>query len=147
MCIESRSQTSRIPCSDENEIPIIKETIFGGIECDNQKDKNSSIIIPCEHCWIKAKAMMATYLLNNDEFTRESAEIWERDVLIDAIHKYNQDDGSFIQEYSKYFNVSAEGEVEFEGGLKLNLNDYTSSKLNTHFEYLSERSIPDELVN
>ena len=91
--------------------------------------------------------MMATYLLNNDEFTRESAEIWERDVLIDAIHKYNKDDGSFIQEYSKYFNVSAKGEVEFEGGLKLNLNDYTSSKLNTHFEYLSERSIPDELVN
>lgn len=31
--------------------------------------------------------------------------------------------------------------------MKLSLNDYTSSKLSTHFEYLSERSIPDELIN
>lgn len=90
---------------------------------------------------------MATYLLNNDEFTRESAEIWERDVLIDSIHKYNADNGSFIEEYSKYFDVSPLGEVQFEGGLKLNMNDYTSSKMNTHFEYLSERSIPDEIGN
>ena len=41
--------------------------------------------------------MMATYLLNNDEYTSESAQIWERDVLIDSIHKYNADNGSFIQ--------------------------------------------------
>lgn len=39
---------------------------------------------------------MATYLLNNDQFTRESAAEWEKNVLIDAIHKYNADDGSFI---------------------------------------------------
>jgi predicted RND superfamily exporter protein len=29
----------------------------------------------------------------------------------------------------------------------LDLHDFTSSKLGTHFEYLSERSIPDELKN
>lgn len=27
------------------------------------------------------------------------------------------------------------------------MNDYTSDKMNTHFEYLSERSIPDEIGN
>lgn len=69
MCIESRSEKSRIPCSDENEIPIIKETIFGGITCDTAKDNTSSIIIPCDHCWIQAKTLSATYLLNNDKFT------------------------------------------------------------------------------
>lgn len=52
MCIESRSETSRIPCSDENEIPILKETIYGGITCDQQKDKKTDKIIPCDHCWI-----------------------------------------------------------------------------------------------
>lgn len=57
--------------------------------------------------------MLATYLLNNDEYTRESAEEWEKYVLIDAIHKYNADNGSFIQEYGKYFPVSKTGEVEF----------------------------------
>jgi len=29
----------------------------------------------------------------------------------------------------------------------LNINDYTSGKLKVHFEFLSERSIPDELIN
>ena len=29
----------------------------------------------------------------------------------------------------------------------MNINDYTSGKLKVHFEFLSERSIPDELIN
>lgn len=91
--------------------------------------------------------MMATYLLNNDPYTSRSAEEWEKNVLIDSIHKYNADNGSFIAEYSKYFDVSPSGEVEFEKGFKLNLNDYTKSKMKTHFEFLAERSIPDELIN
>ena len=53
--------------------------------------------------------------------------------MIDAIHRYNRDDGSFIEEYKKYFNVSDKGEIEFSEDVKLNMNDYTSSKLNTHF--------------
>lgn len=110
-------------------------------------DNKSSYVIPCDHCWIEAKALMATYLLNNDEYTGESAAAWERDVLIDSIHKFNADDGSFIQEYRKYFDVDDDGWVEFEGGLKLNLQNYTSSAISSHFEYLSERSIPDELTN
>ena len=42
MCINTRSDKSRIPCSDENEIPIIKESIYGGITCDDSKDNTSS---------------------------------------------------------------------------------------------------------
>jgi hypothetical protein len=150
LCIEtpkSNSYTSRIPCSDENEIPIIKETIFGGITCDQEYDKKSERIIPCDHCWIQSKALMATYLLNNDEYTRESAQEWEKKVIIDAIHRYNADNGSFVTEYAKYFDVDANGNVNATGGKVLNINDYTSSKLKVHFEYLSERSIPDELIN
>jgi hypothetical protein len=66
LCITSRSNVSRIPCSDENEIPIIKESIYGGITCNTTKDNSSEFIIPCEHCWIESKVMLATYLLNND---------------------------------------------------------------------------------
>ncbi len=106
LCIEvpkSDSYTSRIPCSDENEIPIIKETIFGGITCDNAYDKQTNRTIPCDHCWIQAKALMATYLLNNDEFTEKSSLEWEKSVLIDSIHKFNADNGSFAEEYSRHF--------------------------------------------
>ena len=79
MCIEvpkTNSYTSRIPCSDENEIPIIPESIFGGKLCDDDHDKISNHTIPCDHCWIQAKALMSTYLLNNDDFTSKSAEYW-----------------------------------------------------------------------
>lgn len=79
LCIEvpkSDSYTSRIPCSDENEIPIIMESIFGGITSDDDHDLVSNHTIPCKHRWIQAKALMATYLMNNNEFTSESAQIW-----------------------------------------------------------------------
>jgi len=33
------------------------------------------------------------------------------------------------------------------GGKILNIHEYTPSKLGVHFEFMSERSIPDELVN
>jgi len=43
--------------------------------------------------------------------------------------------------------MDGSGNVNATGGKILNINDYTSSKLNVHFEYMSERSIPDELEN
>jgi Niemann-Pick C1 protein len=147
MCIESRSQKSRIPCSDENEIPIIKESIYGGITCDLEKDKTSNITIPCEHCWIQAKTLSANFLLNNDKYTEESAEQWEKDVLIDSIHKFNADNGSFIEEYKKFFEVNENGEAIIEGGEPLKMEDFMPQKMGVSIEYLSERSIPDELTN
>jgi hypothetical protein len=43
--------------------------------------------------------------------------------------------------------MDATGNVNATGGKILNINDYTSGKLNIHFEFMSERSIPDELIN
>lgn len=76
---------------------------------------------------------MATYLLNNDQYTAQSAQEWEKRVLIDAIHKYNADNGSFIKEYSKYFEIDSKGNVLATGGKILNINDYTSKKLKIHY--------------
>jgi hypothetical protein len=50
-------------------------------------------------------------------------------------------------EYMKYFNVSNDGLVHIEDGEPINIWDYTPGKLNVHIEFLSERSIPDELEN
>jgi hypothetical protein len=47
----------------------------------------------------------------------------------------------------KYFNVSNNGLVHIEDGEPINIWDYTPGKLNVHIEFLSERSIPDELEN
>lgn len=54
-------------------------------------------------------------------------------MLIDAIHKFNANNGSFIEEYSKYFKVDAYGNVNATGGKILNINNYNSSSLGIHF--------------
>lgn len=83
LCIKSRDPKSRIPCSDTNGIPVLKESIFGGLSCATSHKTDE--IIPCTPCWIEAKALTMTYLLNNDEYTRENAENWEKYVLEDTI--------------------------------------------------------------
>lgn len=148
LCIRSRDPKSRIPCSDVNGIPVLKESIFGGISCANEHTTNETI--PCKPCWIEAKALMLTYLLNNDDYTKENAENWEKDVLEDILLKYNANNGSWIDECRKFFNVSADGSVEIGSDtwpLKINLNDLTGKVLNAKLQYMAERSIPDELTN
>lgn len=58
-------------------------------------------------------------------------------MLIDSIHKYNADNGSFIQEYAKYYPVSEKGEITLENGVTLNMHEYMAGKLNSHFEFMS----------
>lgn len=37
MCIEPRdTHISNIPCTDHNGIPILKESVFGGIACEKR---------------------------------------------------------------------------------------------------------------
>lgn len=67
LCIESRDPASRIPCSDKNGIPILKESIYGGKVCAENHFSNHTI--PCGPCWIEAKTLSITYLLNNDMYT------------------------------------------------------------------------------
>lgn len=56
------------------------------------------------------------------------------------IHKYNSDNGSFIEECRKIFNVSEDGSVDFSTEYKnisLNLNDLTASKLGVKIQFLA----------
>lgn len=62
MCLGSDSDTD-MPCVDKNGIPIIREVVFGGMVCKPDES------IACSPCRYDAKALMITYLLNNDEFT------------------------------------------------------------------------------
>ena len=70
---------------------------------------------------------MVTLLLNNDVFTKEQAEIWERDVYLDTLDKYNNDKLN----YSEYLP---------------NLPKYVETKeKKTKASTLSERSISDQI--
>jgi len=70
---------------------------------------------------------VVTLLLNNDVFTKEQAEIWERDVYLDTLDKYNNDKLN----YSEYLP---------------NLPKYVETKeKKTKASTLSERSISDQI--
>jgi Niemann-Pick C1 protein len=100
LCIESRDPLSRIPCSDQNGIPVLREVVFGGLGCGPDKPNYT---IPCQHCWVESKAFGLTYLLDNDPATTDDALLWEKDVLEDTIALFNADDGRFMELYRKQF--------------------------------------------
>lgn len=58
--------------------------MVGGSSCETYANDN----LPCEHCWIKAQALIVTYLLNKDSFTSGIAETWEKDIFEDTIFAF-----------------------------------------------------------
>lgn len=74
-------------CSDRNEIPIIRNVVFGGVKCEAGTSSD------CEACKITAKAMMVTFLLMNDSDAEDiGVEDWESDVFEKKIDDFNDDD-------------------------------------------------------
>ena len=76
-------ELNKMPCSDKNGIPVMQNVVLGGIQCQyNIKGALGKQCVP------KAKALMVTYLLNNDLFTFDAASQWEKEVYLDTINKY-----------------------------------------------------------
>ena len=79
-----------IVCSDRNQIPIIREVVFGGIECLTGSTTG------CEACKITAKMLTVTILLNNNKETKEGAEYWENHVMEAKIAAHNSDSSKLL---------------------------------------------------
>ncbi|RAW40672.1 hypothetical protein PC110_g3127 [Phytophthora cactorum] len=69
------------PCMDQNGVPVMRNVVFGGLsrdECHQNPD-------PCGEATPQAKALMITFLLNNnpenETYTRY-AELWEKEVFL-----------------------------------------------------------------
>ena len=75
-------------------------------------------------------------MLNNDKFTSNDAQVWEKDVFEDTIKKYN--DGTL--NYSQYLPNEPFLKQHFGKAQPV-----TPKKAKITF--LAERSIPDELVD
>lgn len=80
-----------IVCSDRNQIPIIREVVFGGIKC------LSGSTTGCEACKITAKMLTVTILLNNNDETKRGAEYWETHVMEAKINAFNADDSRLLR--------------------------------------------------
>jgi hypothetical protein len=60
---------------DQNGIPIIKNVVLGEAVCE------LDLKVPCGACNWKAGTLLVTFLLNNDIFTQEDAQNWEKEVF------------------------------------------------------------------
>lgn len=97
-------------------VPIIINTVFGGSGCVGNETSDE-----CTLCRKTAKALMITFLLNNNFYTNKIAEQWEKEIFIDEINKFN------------------------EAQKELSAKEGTSSPKFV-MDYISERSIPDDLA-
>lgn len=134
-CIPRPDQGGRV-CFDRTGVPVQVGAIFGGTTC--VKDDSQ----PCAPCKKDASAYMVTFLLNNNDYSNPVAEEWERHVF---------------QRNVKTFNTFAEYHTELPPGVdEINMTLYkqlesvynaqnNDDMLKLKIDYLSERSIPDEL--
>jgi Niemann-Pick C1 protein len=96
----------QIVCSDRNEIPIIRNVVFGGIDCITGSTSS------CDACRIKANALAVTILLmNEDDYIDMGVKDWEKDVFEDLIDDFNDDDSKKLQA-SYYSERSVTDELE-----------------------------------
>ncbi|KAM3130411.1 hypothetical protein pb186bvf_017510 [Paramecium bursaria] len=117
---------TNIPCSDRSGIPVILESVFGGISCEQRRNDTQ----PCDHCYIQAKTLSVNYLLNNDKFTQIDAQVWEKEVFIDTVQALNNRDYQKLYKYYQSDLMTAPTEAVLDNYKVLTL---------------SERSIPDEI--
>lgn len=89
-CTEQVTGTE-IPCSDRNEIPIIRNVVFGGVTCITGTKTG------CEACKIAAKMLVVTFLLNADAESKPGAERWENHIFEEKIAAFNADDTKLLK--------------------------------------------------
>ena len=74
-CVPQDDQTGRT-CFDAIGTPVLTYAVFGGLSCQN------TLQSACDTCDLLASAMQFTFLLNNNKFSLNTAEEWERQVFI-----------------------------------------------------------------
>lgn len=131
-CIPQKNQTGRV-CFDKNGIPVQVNAIFGGTTCN--KDDS----IPCAPCILDASAFVVTFLLDNNLYSADVAMEWEKQVLIRNIKTFNSL-VDYNQDWPEGITPNEELKKQLEGVYERN-----PDMMHIKIDYLSERSIPDEL--
>ena len=121
-------------CFDRAGVPVQLSAIFGGTTCRKDTTK------PCSPCLLDASALITTFLLNNNEYSNPVAIEWELHAMIKSVKSFNHVFG---------FNDSLpHGLKDYDWDLIEKIKDVYSrfpDMIPIRLDYLSERSIPDEL--
>ncbi|KAG7391573.1 hypothetical protein PHYBOEH_006657 [Phytophthora boehmeriae] len=125
----------RSPCMDQNGVPVMRNVVFGGLtkdECHQNPD-------PCGEATPQAKALMVTFLLNNNpqnETYTKYIEQWEKEVFLKiaetAAESLKPAGGNGSMEYD--WDVMKDQELANVGAEGMRLT------------YMAERSVADSLM-
>ncbi|KAI9986139.1 hypothetical protein PInf_025050 [Phytophthora infestans] len=123
------------PCMDQNGVPVMRNVVFGGLsrdECHQNPD-------PCGEATPQAKALMVTFLLNNnpenETFTRY-AKLWEKEVFLLIAEQ--------AAESLKPSGGNTSGEFIWDSVEDPELADAGVDGM--RLTYMAERSVADSLV-
>jgi len=119
-CLKKTAEKD-LPCFDRIGTPIQIDAVFGAQGCENNE-----ICDECNLCRKTSKALAVTFLLTNNFYTNKIAEIWEKEVFIKTVQDYNKE-----QEAHRASLISA---------------NKTATEPFLRLDYMSERSVPDELT-
>jgi len=137
-CIPPPNATTRI-CFDRIGTPVLTFAVFGGISCEAGSEK------PCEACLIDASGLQLTFLLNNNQYSLETAEEWERQVYIRNFKSFNYAMGNDYHIDMDGPMVGLEYNEELIANIKGVLAEYPDM-IPVKADYLAERSIEDNIV-
>ena len=82
-CIPAEDQTGRV-CFDRIGTPVLTYAVFGGTSCEPGTTGK------CQACRIDASGMQLTFLLNQNNYSQETAEAWEAQVFIRNWRSFNK---------------------------------------------------------
>jgi Niemann-Pick C1 protein len=137
-CVAPPDATERV-CFDKIGVPVMQFTIFGGLNCEVPK-KNE-----CAECRVKASGMTTTFLLYNNDYSTKTAMEWEKNVFIRNIKSFNKAMGD---EYHTQMMEGVKYNEELIDQIKRVQQKYLAqgiNLMNLKADYLSERSIPDNI--
>ena len=117
--------------------------VFGDSTCENEATE-------CAACILDAGGMQMTFLLNNNEYSLETAEAWEAQVFIRNFHSFNYALGN---DYHTDMTGPVEG-MEYNQDLVDKVQSFIKTYQEEHpdetivllkADYLAERSIEDNI--
>jgi len=91
-CLFNPENTEELPCFDRNGVPIIIDAVFGKQGCKDGEVQND-----CTLCGKTSKALLVTFLLNNDHFMNKFSEIWEQKIFEKKVSEYNENSEEYFQ--------------------------------------------------
>jgi Niemann-Pick C1 protein len=85
-CLQKGDDTE-LPCFDRIGVPVQIDAVLGAQGCENNEKGDV-----CTLCRRTARGLTITFLLNNNFYTNKIAETWEKEIFLEEIKAFNNEE-------------------------------------------------------